>query len=166
MQAPPLPPPEPIVHEAIIEAINEMNIGKCIDYEKAKPGLRIGGPEYEDKIGWKIMGINNEHIIHLGEREIQVRTYKVKSDYGNGNEEDKVYGFMIKDIYDCPVGAQGMQINGANDMIEQLPGVEGVNHNNNENMEGGKRKYKKSRKVRTSKKTRKGRKSRGKSRKH
>ena len=143
-----------------IHVVNEANVGKCIDFEVMLPGLRREGPAYENKFGWKIID-----VVHGQVGNQQWKTYKVKSDYGNGNEEKEVWGFEVKDIYDCPGGAQGMQMNGANDMLEELPGVEGVNRNN-ENMEGGKRKYKKSRKVRTSKKTRKGRKGKGKSRKH
>lgn len=135
--------------------IDEANIGKCIDYKvRIIPRIRHVAERTEVRIGWKIVGIGR------GEWAFD-KTYKVKSNFGNGNEEYNIDNqYDIIRVYDCPPQQQ-MVVNGANNMqqVEQLEGVEGKNRNN-ENMEGGKRKTRKTRKQRKSRKTRKHRKNR------
>lgn len=121
-----------------VNNVNAGNIGKCVDFRWVHNPIRHGDPEpiIMEEHGWKIIDI---HVADkLFDNNVPVRFYKVRSDFGNGNEEKIILPDKILKIYDCP--------------------PKQMNVNNNENMNGGRKKSRKTRKQKKSRKIRKGRK--------
>ena len=62
------------------------NVGQCVDF--------IDGNGVA-KVGYKIVEVL-QHALRIGDTR-----YKVKSNYGNGNDEDIIYPANVTNIYDC-----------------------------------------------------------------
>lgn len=105
------------------------HIGKCVDFTTYQNIAGQPGLVEINKQGYKIMGLTGPQL-----RYDDIR-YNVRSNFGNGAENDIIFPREITNLYDCPANAA-------------------ANPANNIQMLGGR----KSRKARKHRKTRKGRK--------